>query len=57
MNNELDSYLSVALKRLEKAYKEVLKIQGYNEQTEKLKLLAELVKEQGAHENPSSPAR
>lgn len=57
MSNELESYLSVALKRLEKAYKEVLKTQGYNEQTEKLKLLAELVKEQGAHENPSNPAR
>lgn len=57
MNNELESYLSVALKRLEKAYKEVLKTQGYNEQTEKLKLLAELVKEQGTHENPSSSAR
>lgn len=57
MNSELESYLTVALKRLEKAYKEVLKTQGYNEQTEKLKLLAELVKEQGNHENPSNPAR
>lgn len=57
MNNELESYLTVALKRLEKAYKEVVKTQGYNEQTEKLKLLAELVKEQGNHENSSTSAR
>jgi hypothetical protein len=47
----------VALKRLEKAYKEVLKTQGYNEQTEKLKLLAELIKEQGDYENSSNSAR
>ncbi len=57
MNNELESYLSVALKRLEKAYNEILKTQGYNEQTEKLKLLAELVKEQGNHENISTSTR
>lgn len=57
MNNELENYLSVALKRLEKAYKEVVKTQGYNEESEKLKLLAELVKEQGPHENSSSSAR
>jgi len=57
MNEELESYLAVALKRLEMAYKEVLKTQGYNEQTEKLKLLTELIKEQGAHENPRHPAR
>lgn len=57
MSNELESYLTVALKRLEKAYNEVLKTQGYNEQTEKLKLLAELVKEQGNHENPHTTTR
>lgn len=57
MGNELENYLSVALKRLEKAYKEVLKTQGYNEQTEKLKLLAELIKEQGDYENSSNSAR
>lgn len=57
MSNELESYLAVALKRLEKAYGEILKTQGYNEQTEKLKLLAELVKEQGTHENTITPAR
>ena len=57
MNNELESYLTVALKRLEKAYKEVLKTQGYNEEAEKLKILAEIVKEQGNHENSSTATR
>jgi hypothetical protein len=57
MSDELENYLSTALKRLEKAYKEVLKTQGYNEQSEKLKILTELVKEQGHHENSSSATR
>lgn len=57
MSNELESYLTVALKRLEKAYNEILKTQGYNDQAEKLKLLTELVKEQGTHENSSNSAR
>jgi len=57
MNNELENYLSVALKRLETAYKEVIKTQGYNEESEKLKILAELIKEQGNHENSSSSTR
>ena len=54
---ELENYLSVALKRLEKAYKEVVKTQGYTADAEKLKILAEMVKEQGNHENPSHPTR
>jgi hypothetical protein len=47
----------VALKRLEKAYKEVVKTQGYNEETEKIKILAEIVKEQTPHENSSTATR
>ncbi len=57
MNTELEKYLAAALKRLEKAQKEVLKTQGYTSEVEKLKLLAELIKEQGTHENFSSAAR
>lgn len=57
MNSELEKYLTAALKRLEKAQKEVLKTQPYNAQVEKLKILAELVKEQGSHENTRSSAR
>lgn len=57
MNSELESYLSLALKRLEKAYKEVVKTRGYDQESEKLKILAELVKEQGPHENTHHPTR
>jgi hypothetical protein len=57
MSSELEKYLSAALKRLEKAEKEVLKTQGYSAEAEKLKILMELVKEQGTHENISSSTR
>ena len=55
--SELENYLTVALKRLEKAYKEVVKTQGYSEEAEKLKILTEIVREQGGNENTSNPAR
>lgn len=55
--SELENYLTVALKRLEKAYKEIVKTQGYSAEIEKLKILTELVKEQGSHENSSNTAR
>ena len=54
MQQELDNYLSMALKRLEEAYNAILNTQGYNEKTENLKLLAELAKEQIKNENPHS---
>lgn len=57
MHSELENYLATALKRLEKAYKEVLKTQGYTQDAEKLKILMELVKEQSHHENPRTAAR
>jgi hypothetical protein len=57
MNSELENYLTVALKRLEKAYKEVLKTQGYSAEAEKIRILTELIKEQGNHENTSTAAR
>jgi hypothetical protein len=57
MNNDLETYLNAALKRLEKAEKQVLKTQGYSSEAEKLKILIELVKEQGTHENTRSSAR
>jgi hypothetical protein len=54
MAQELEKYLTLALKRLEKASEEVLKTQGYNEDTETLKLLTELVREQVPHEDTRS---
>lgn len=57
MQKELDNYLSVALKRLEKAYNEILKTQGYNQEAERVQLLKELVKEQVKNENSSNTTR
>ncbi|MBK9324021.1 MAG: hypothetical protein IPM97_13930 [Bdellovibrionaceae bacterium] len=57
MSSELENYLTVALKRLEKAYKEVLKTQGYTAEAERIKILTEIVKEQGNHENTGTAAR
>ena len=51
MPQELEKYLSMALRRLEKASEDVLKTQGFTEETETLKLLTELVREQVTHED------
>jgi hypothetical protein len=57
MQNELDTYLAVALKKLEKACAEVMKTKGYSKETEKMKMLQELVKEQVKNENSGSATR
>jgi len=54
MAQDLEKYLKDALKRLEKASQELLKTQGFNEETETLKLLTELVREQVPHEDSHS---
>jgi hypothetical protein len=54
---QLKSYLTSALLKLEKAYEAVLKTQPYNSDTEKLKLLIELTREQVPYENSSTAAR
>lgn len=51
MAQELENYLTLALKRLEKATDEVLRTQGFTEETETLKLLTEMVREQVSHED------
>lgn len=56
MAQELEKYLTLALKRLERATEEVLKTQGFNEETETLKLLTELVREQVPHEDTHTAA-
>lgn len=54
MAQELEGYLLQALKRLDKATEEVMKTQGLTEETETLKLLAEMVREQVDHEDSRS---
>jgi CRISPR/Cas system-associated endonuclease Cas3-HD len=51
MSQDLEKHLQTALQRLEKAYEEILKTQGYTRDTEKLKMLVELTREQVRHEN------
>ena len=57
MSQELESYLQLALKRLDNAYAELLKNQGFTPETEKLKMLIELAKEQVPNENSRPSAR
>lgn len=57
MQKELDNYLSVALKRLEKAYNEITKTQTYNQEAQNIQVLSELIKEQVQNENSSSATR
>lgn len=57
MSKETENYLSLALKKLELAYEKVLQSAGYTEETEKLKILAEFVKEQVENENTRSATR
>jgi hypothetical protein len=51
MESELEKHLVSALKRLERAYEEILKSQGYTREAEKVKILAEIIKEQVPRED------
>ena len=57
MSQELENRLKLVLLKLEKAYGDILKTQGYNENTEKLKMLCELTREQISNEDHSHTAR
>ena len=51
MSRDLEQYLTMALQRLERAYEEILKSQGYTRDTEKLKILLEMTREQVQNED------
>ena len=53
---QLETYLKNALFKLEKAYDQILASQGYNADTEKLKILIELTREQVPYEDSSTAA-
>lgn len=57
MQTELENYLAIALQKLEAATATLLKQQGFNRETEKMKMLAELAKEQVKNENTSTATR
>lgn len=52
MEKQLENYLSAALKRLEKASEDLLRSRGVNRESESLKVLTELLREQVNDENP-----
>lgn len=54
MAETTENPLKTILPRLEKITDEVMKTQGYTEETEKLKLLVELTREQVKNENSGS---
>jgi hypothetical protein len=54
---EVESYLKSTVKRLEKAYTEVVKTQGYTKEAERMRLLYEMAKEQVQNENTHPTAR
>lgn len=55
--SESQALLKSILLRLEKVTEEVAKTQGYNAETEKLKLLLEMTREQVKHEDSDHSAR
>ena len=57
MQTELENYLAVALQKLEAACAVLVKQQGFTRETEKMKMLAELAKEQVKNENTSTTTR
>ena len=56
MSADLELYLQNSIIKLEKALKAIVSTRGYNEESEKLKLLYELIKEQMPHEKNSRDA-
>lgn len=51
MNEKSNEVLKSVLRRLENVTEEVVKTQGYTAETEKLKILVELTREQVKNEN------
>lgn len=57
MNDSLETYLSAALKRLEKAADDLMKKDGLSHEAEAMKALTELAREQVREQNPRSSNR
>lgn len=58
MSQEVENYLSLALKKLEDAYEKVIKTTGYNDDAENIKVLSTFLNEQvEKHEDTLSSTR
>ena len=56
-NNPTESSLLEAVQKLEQATEKIVKTSGYTQDTKKMRLLIELIKEQIRNENTVSAAR
>jgi hypothetical protein len=57
MEKKIENHLEASLQKLELAYRKILETQGYNKESEKIRILQEMIKEQTKHENTLSSAR
>lgn len=57
MSQDLEKYLTAALQKLETAYERHMKSKIYDEESEKLKIFIELIKEQLPNENTGTSNR
>ena len=57
MSEESNNAMKTILKRLENITEEVVRTQGYTPETEKLKILVELTREQVQNENSNTRTR
>lgn len=55
--NEIETHLEKTLQRLEEMTHKLISTTGYNDESRKLRLLAELIKEQLKYENSRSATR
>ena len=51
MNKKIENHLEIHLQNLEIAYKKILETQSYNKETEKIRILQEMIREQAKNEN------
>lgn len=57
MSEKIEVFLEKQLEQLEKAYQEILKTKGFNQEAQKIAILKEMIKEQNPNENTMSTAR
>jgi endonuclease III-like uncharacterized protein len=57
MQNENNHHLSAVLKMLEKTFSDIVQSRGYNKNSERIKILAELIREQIQNENTDNTTR
>ena len=51
LDQKVENHLELQLQKLEKAYKQILETQAYNKETEKIRILQEMIREQIRNEN------